>query len=727
MPRYAFDVLPVHPQPERLESFTGYLTRLAEANGLTRYSDLAQRLFPGVHSLKVREMTDYPPESFGNLAREAICSERILRSTTFFHLARKFGRTPKVRSLSLLLVGAASRHLRYCPLCLAEYGYYQLPWRLLPLVGCPQHHCYLLDRCTGCGGLIRLLANNFRVGICPHCQADLRSSPTRPLPSEVQSDVQALSLELEFLLLPQPWESGTSLPAVAAGTAFERARRRTQQSANEVAAQMGMLRSGVRAIERGGVGLAGATFLRYLQYTRYLGVSFRQMFNDGLVHYEPLPDTLTYEEELEARLLRAVMHLQSTGEPVNDQTLRVWTGVCLKTLQSYPATQAVLHQLQVDAFYERETRLLKQVEATIQQLQAQGKPAYREDIYRIVGQSAAELKSYPRIRERLHALNRVSYTKKPTRFLRCEQTLLEEVQHIIQHLLDRGQPVTQEQVTVELGLSLQQIRRAYPRVKALLDDTQRIRLEQRENDLLTRVKQVIQTVHTNQHTVTRKRVAGLLNVCVETLSRYPAVRDHLKQACDQQIAAQKTQRAAAVSQAVDTLREQQQPLTQAAICHLAGLNESAPRHHLDLKTFIDPVLEAQQAEYEQHLLRRVTEAVTDLRQRGQRVTMPAVCQIVGMSLAGLRQHPQVVERVRCVRAEIREDYETQLVERIEQAVQQLQATGEPLTQKAICEVIAMSPNTLRYYHKAKTVVDAVAIRYHQQCHTPWHDRYQRPG
>ena len=37
---YYFDTLPLRRQPQPLESFTSYLTRLAEANGKNRYSQL---------------------------------------------------------------------------------------------------------------------------------------------------------------------------------------------------------------------------------------------------------------------------------------------------------------------------------------------------------------------------------------------------------------------------------------------------------------------------------------------------------------------------------------------------------------------------------------------------------------------------------------------------------------------------------------------------------------
>src|SRR5690606_33291900 len=172
------------------------------------------------------------PVSFGRLVDETLCSETDLQATTFFHLARKFGRVPQARSLSLFMVGALSPQLRFCPRCIAEHGCYLLPWRLLALEGCPVHGCALLDHCTACGGSIRLLSAPFRMGICPHCQADLRCGSAPPLSSEAFARAQRQWRDLEFLLLPQSWERTRSLETVmAAGTAFERTRRQTRQSA----------------------------------------------------------------------------------------------------------------------------------------------------------------------------------------------------------------------------------------------------------------------------------------------------------------------------------------------------------------------------------------------------------------------------------------------------------------------------------------------------------------
>jgi hypothetical protein len=243
MKTYWFDVLPIHPPPERLESYTGYLTRLAEHNGLMRFTDLADRLFPGTHALKVREFTDYTPSSYGRLLCETTCTEMLLQTTTFFHLARKFGLSPLSYKLRAFMRGALSPHLRYCPHCIAETGFYQLPWRLYPLSGCPQHGCFLLDCCTFCGSAIRLLTVPFRIGRCPHCQADLRQCSAPSLTPDMHTQVQARYLDIAFLLSPQTWETDRPYcPSVAAGDAMKRARRRLEQGVKQVAAHTGMPR-----------------------------------------------------------------------------------------------------------------------------------------------------------------------------------------------------------------------------------------------------------------------------------------------------------------------------------------------------------------------------------------------------------------------------------------------------------------------------------------------------
>jgi len=89
--RWYFDILPVHPQPEQMESFTGYLTRLGEANRMGTIGELVI-----IASLKtsyqtsdaVKMLNDYSTLSFGILPISAVCSENALRATTLFHVGK---------------------------------------------------------------------------------------------------------------------------------------------------------------------------------------------------------------------------------------------------------------------------------------------------------------------------------------------------------------------------------------------------------------------------------------------------------------------------------------------------------------------------------------------------------------------------------------------------------------------------------------------------------------
>src|SRR5712671_1967805 len=87
---YYFDVFPVHPQPEPLESLTSYLMRLAESNGISSMDGLSAMCFPHQDRRITREIADYPPISFDSLMTVAICSKESLLATTLFHVAAKF-------------------------------------------------------------------------------------------------------------------------------------------------------------------------------------------------------------------------------------------------------------------------------------------------------------------------------------------------------------------------------------------------------------------------------------------------------------------------------------------------------------------------------------------------------------------------------------------------------------------------------------------------------------
>lgn len=125
-----FEVLPLHPPPEYLESLTSYLTRIAEMNGIDGYKSLATLCLPNEPVSRVRTLKDYPLSSFSTLQSTTINPEATLLITIFYHLAKKFECSTEALPLSIFLSGSVADWLRYCPLCLRDFPYYSLAWRL---------------------------------------------------------------------------------------------------------------------------------------------------------------------------------------------------------------------------------------------------------------------------------------------------------------------------------------------------------------------------------------------------------------------------------------------------------------------------------------------------------------------------------------------------------------------------------------------------------------------
>src|SRR5574341_1511753 len=137
---YHIETLPIHPQPQALETLTSYMTRLAEANAIRNVNGLSRAFkLPSVD-----HWTDVPPKEFGLLPQAAHCSELRLLETTFYQLGCKFMRK-RDSAFTKFLAGAVPSHRRYCPHCLAETGYDRLPWRFIHIQGCIYHRCALVD------------------------------------------------------------------------------------------------------------------------------------------------------------------------------------------------------------------------------------------------------------------------------------------------------------------------------------------------------------------------------------------------------------------------------------------------------------------------------------------------------------------------------------------------------------------------------------------------------
>jgi DNA-binding XRE family transcriptional regulator len=282
---YYFDVLPLHPRPENLESLTSYLMRLAELNGISSIDGISALCFSHQDRRITREIADFPPASFGELSRAAAWSEDILRQTTFFHLAAKFGRSTFPQPVSRFLSGCVSQYLRYCPSCFVEQRvrYYLIIWRFLSVTCCCKHKCRLLEACGHCGELIPLFIAPFALGSCPKCRQDLKLCAAVSEADETELEVVThVHDDIVFLLTPQPWETDSARVIKRLGRRLSRMRQMQRLTAVEVASQIGVTLTVIEGIERGDFLGRGATLLCYFKYAHHICLDLKEIFSDAI-------------------------------------------------------------------------------------------------------------------------------------------------------------------------------------------------------------------------------------------------------------------------------------------------------------------------------------------------------------------------------------------------------------------------------------------------------------
>src|SRR6266568_255590 len=414
-----FDSLPLHPLPRPLESFSSFVLRLAEANGIQSVRVLSALL--GVSATTFIRLSDYPLLSFGTISTRTSAVQGDLLATTLYHLGKKFGRSTRPSPLARFLRGSLGSHLRYCPACLSEGGHYSLTWRFLMLDGCATHRCRLLEYCGHCGASLPLFGLPLRVGVCPTCREDLSSCSAEQLSEREARQASLRMSDLEYLLSPHPCEEENGV-AKKVGRRLAALRRGKQLFAQHVATHLVAPESQIRGIEQGGTA-QGAPFHIYVQYADYLGRSLRDVFDGTYAspaeHEAPLPpkafttlsshppdlERCQRESELIERLQEAIPQLEALGKPITTRTISQFVGLTRQGLQQYPASKALWEQtarelraVREKRKQQREDELVGRVQEAIATLIALGQYPSQDAIGQLVHMSPGGLRYYPRVR-----------------------------------------------------------------------------------------------------------------------------------------------------------------------------------------------------------------------------------------------------------------------------------------------------------------------------------------
>ena len=734
MQQYYFDTLPLHPPPQPLESFTSYLTRLAEANGMKRHPQLN----PFLEYQRISNFADYPPRSFGMLPVITICSETELLRTTFYHVGKKFGRLYDSPWLAGFLSGVVASSLRYCPLCLQEALYYSLAWRFLPLLGCPKHACRLLEHCGHCGCPLSIFPAPFRMGICPTCGGDLRECISSGLAEVELLGVTVASREIEFLLCPHPWETTDPAFLEKIGQEFMLLRYNKQLKRKDVSAETELSAGTLEAIELGHSGSRVATLRWYFMYASYLGVPLSHIFINALERKEedlriktmPGKYFLTSEDWVMERVQEAARQLEISGQLLTIKEVCAETGISKSGLYKYDRVKTFLGGILYhkkppprvqDPQYEEQ--LLEKAQQAVQELSQAGKPITHQAVSSLLGIPAWAIILYPQLKKFLghsvdYALQQQSHTEE------CEQALLEQVRTGVMDLEDQQQPVTYESISQKIGIS-SNTWLAYAQVRAFVEqhlDSRYLRTlkerERREEVLIPRVEEALSKLETAGESVTFESVGKLLGVNPSTLKTYPRVNALIEQRKSPprsrggQARRSEEEVLSDVQSIISSLIGRGASVNYEAIAREMGeISAQTLRTYPKVRMLVDEHLQShhlyqlqQFAHREEQLLCRMGAAITELEALGKPFTQGKLCEMVGMSRSGIKKYPRVNALLKQkatrhhVFQRLREQPEEEdLVQLVKEAIIDLTDRGEHITPRKVARKVNLSQKVLMQY------------------------------
>lgn len=179
------------------------------------------------------------------------------------------------------------------------------------------------------------------------------------------------------------------------------------------------------------------------------------------------------EEEMVERVQAALLHLQSSQHSITLKQISDMVGLSLHRLRLYPEVEAILARIVEEGRLQRkhqailhEQSLAEQVRKAIQQLHDQGQPVSRQAVGELVGLTPRALAKYHLLRPLLSQIVEEYKNDRPQRTEQRENELLKQVRQVIKQLQEQGLPITQKAVSQRLGLTAPALM-YYPRFRKI--------------------------------------------------------------------------------------------------------------------------------------------------------------------------------------------------------------------------------------------------------------------
>lgn len=362
------------------------------------------------------------------------------------------------------------------------------------------------------------------------------------------------------------------------------------------------------------------------------------------------------ETTLREQLEQAVTQL--TGAYPSFNRLAEQMGVNEKRLHQYPAIVQRVKQLQAD--YEHyQAEQIEAVRAVAVELAAAGIPVTRTRLIQRTGVKEHWFRSKPVLIELLE-----QYAPQRTACREARETdLYHRVEFAIQSLLEQKLPVTYGAVGQQVGLSEGALR-LRPALRPLFQASVSRRLraapsEQAEAALLTQISHIENQLEAAEEPITQRKVIALLGKPWSQIVTFPRVKDYLEQ---------------------------------------------IPLRRKQLKGFQDVTY-----------CEQLPGILDDFKRRGIALTLPAVSEKLERSVASLRSYPRTWAMISAaLRSEEqakrlrRQDLEDDYLRQIDMIERELRLAGQPVSPKHIGERLGIEPRNLRYFHRVRARLEAIA-------------------
>jgi hypothetical protein len=611
-----FDVLPIRLQPYDDECLSGYLLRLAAANGVIDFRAFVQSLFPAWHNRRQVHVLrwEYPVDSWGALPLRTQLPVDSLARMTLLPWVAKF-RTPPIRtdirqlSPGQILRDLVHSTLQMCPLCLQEEKpYCRLLWRLQPVVACLKHRCRLQGVCHRCGQSLPAIESYQQHLRCVHCGADLRQLPIVPAADEVLAREARQQPDWQFLLDPAvslvcDFAKETKLDvARQIGLKMRYLRQQRGESVIQFAKRSGVVESIVSKVESGwrtplvayqayldGMSLTWQELAAITMPAEYLArysgprhLSLRLCPNPTCdYHNLPSPKVILTGDQPDLQLAR--FHCQTCGR----RFTRAYTGE-LVTKPRVPEGETRKYVLlKPKAEIERARQLGLQGKTDRAVAETLGWTAHNAlSCWRVLG-------IYDEVRE---ARRRHRQREKQQR----RQALRERVDAILDEFCQQEEPITQARVGRALGKNMSYLRvdghpEIVAHIKAIAQAHRSRRRQQRVERWQTQIEAIIASYQEQDIPLTIHKIAAEVGLVYWQLrDDYPELMALIRRSvcADREMRRnyQLAQQCVQISQAAARLTAQGVPLTRTAILAEARqhipIDDSVPQVYEWLKWWI---------------------------------------------------------------------------------------------------------------------------------------------